>query len=349
VIEGIAVSRFRGILRGSLEGLKQVTVIVGRNGAGKSSILEALYLASSCASALDEVRRADKLDYIVSRRGGRGSWNGSRSILWHMGDIGAPIEIQLKVRGEALRFVVLNANKESRPVRLAYERWLVELENGSLIDAEKLTPHSGQITIGGELAEMRKFLRGILLVDNAIVRAPSDVESYAWPKLLPRRLDKDILGFVREELEPEAEGLTYVPSAEGYYYLALQTAKTAVRVEDLGDGVRNALLTAMLVLAYRPTLLLIEEPELHMHPSGLYTLTKFLVKLSKNMGFQIIATTHSIEFVQIAETLAKELGVEFAALYVEREEGILRARSFSADDHEILRKLGIDIRLLHRF
>jgi len=263
-----------------------------------------------------------------------------------MGDVGTPIEIQLRVRGETLRFVVLNASKESRPVRLAYERWLVELENGSLIDAEKLTPYSGQITIGGELAEIQKFLRGILLVDSTIVRAPSAVESYAWPRLLPKRLDKDVLGFVREELEPEAEGLTYVPSAEGYYYLVLQTA---VRVEDLGDGVRNALLTAMLVLAYRPTLLLIEEPELHMHPSGLYTFTKFLMGLSKNMRFQIIATTHSIEFVQIAETLAKELGVEFVALYVDREEGILRARSFSADDHEILRKLGIDIRLLHRF
>jgi len=36
-------------------------------------------------------------------------------------------------------------------------------------------------------------------------------------------------------------------------------------------------------------------------------------------------------------------------LYIEREEGILRARSFSADDHEILRKLRIDIRLLHKF
>jgi len=80
VIEGLTINRFRGVLQGTLEGLKQITVVVGRNGAGKSSILEALYLTSACAGILDEVRGVSKLDYIVSRRGDRGSWNGSRSL-----------------------------------------------------------------------------------------------------------------------------------------------------------------------------------------------------------------------------------------------------------------------------
>jgi hypothetical protein len=44
---------------------------------------------------------------------------------------------------------------------------------------------------------------------------------------------------VREEFEPDAEGLTYVPSDEGYSYLALQTSRTTVRVDDLGDGARS--------------------------------------------------------------------------------------------------------------
>lgn len=73
VIRRIALERFRGILRGSIDELEQVTILIGRNGAGKSSVLEALYLVSSCAEHSDPVRGVDKLDYIVSRRGGRGS------------------------------------------------------------------------------------------------------------------------------------------------------------------------------------------------------------------------------------------------------------------------------------
>jgi len=38
-----------------------------------------------------------------------------------------------------------------------------------------------------------------------------------------------------------------------------------------------------------------------------------------------------------------------AAFYLEREAGILKSRSFSPQDLEVLRKLGIDVRLLHIF
>ena len=65
--------------------MRQLTVLVGRNGTGKSSVLEALYLASACAPSWDAVRRVSKLDYVVSRRGGRGSWSDSRRFLWYMG------------------------------------------------------------------------------------------------------------------------------------------------------------------------------------------------------------------------------------------------------------------------
>ena len=90
MIGRVALERFRGILRGSIDELEQVTIFIGRNGAGKSSILEALYLISSCAERLDPVRRVAKLDYVVSRRGGRGSWDDARQTLWHLMDPSAP-------------------------------------------------------------------------------------------------------------------------------------------------------------------------------------------------------------------------------------------------------------------
>ena len=73
IIGRIEVRNFRGIKETSIDGLSQLSILIGKNGAGKSSLLEALYLVSSCASIKDDVRGDMKLDYLISRRGGRGT------------------------------------------------------------------------------------------------------------------------------------------------------------------------------------------------------------------------------------------------------------------------------------
>ncbi len=60
-------------MRGVLEGLKQVTILVGKNGAGKLAILEALYLVSACAESANPIRKINKLDYVIQCRGSRGT------------------------------------------------------------------------------------------------------------------------------------------------------------------------------------------------------------------------------------------------------------------------------------
>ena len=203
-------------------------------------------------------------------------------------------------------------------------------------------------TLGAEVEKIVELLQGAVLVDEPLLRSPKLVEGYAWPRLLRRRLDRVLVELLREGLEPEAEGLTYVPG-EGDYFLAVQTRDTAVRVDDLGDGVRSALLLSMLVLAHRTTVLLIEDVETHMHPAGLAILTRFLAKEARERGFQVIATTHSVEAVEAAAEAAREEGLKAKVYYVERVEGRLEAREFTADDVNALRKLGIDVRLLNKF
>lgn len=349
MISEVYISGFRGIREGRLTDLKQITVLVGRNGVGKSSILEALYLISACAESKDEVRGTEKLDYVVSRRGSRGDWDNSRGLLWYMGDTENPIEVRIGLKGATREFIIAPVEGKYKPVRLKERNYLIDLETYRLSEGIIDIYNMRYVELPSEYREIRKFLSGILFIDWFTTRHPEIVEKYAWPRLLAKRLDKRIVEFLKEEFEPDAEGLTYAPSGEDRYHLAVQTAKTAVRVDDLGDGARTALLASMLVLAYRPTVLLLEEPELHLHPAGMYTYMKFLVKLAKEIGFQIIATTHSLELIQIVQRLAKESGVEASVLYLEREDGVLRARSFSVEDVEAMRKMGFDVRLLYMF
>jgi len=314
MLKRIKILNFRGIKEGVIDDLKQVTLIIGKNGSGKSSILEALYAVSAYAEDYDEIRGIRKLDYIINRRGNRGLWDDARQSIWYLQDVENPIIISLSLNSEEYEFTILNTKIINNPVQLRSPSGRVE-------------------------ALFEEYLGRILFIDGRLLLQPEKIEKYAWSRVVAKRLDKLIVSMIREEFEEEAEGLTYIPIGNTYY-LALQTSETTIRIDDLGDGARTALLTALLTIAYKPTLILIEEPELHMHPAGLYTYMKFLLKQARELNFQIIATTHSIELIHIIQDITKEEKLELAIIFIEREKGVLKTRNFSPKDTEILKKLG---------
>jgi len=48
MIRSIEIENLRGISRGAVDGLTQVNIFLGKNGSGKSTVLEAIYIASAC-------------------------------------------------------------------------------------------------------------------------------------------------------------------------------------------------------------------------------------------------------------------------------------------------------------
>ena len=354
MLKSITISNFRGIKKGSIDNLSQITILIGRNCVGKSSILEALYLVSACASEHDPLRGMDKLDYVIYRRGGRGDWNGNRYVLWYQQSVEEPIKVSLKIRDRLYEFHVVDEFKHNYPIRLKLNDDFIDLVSQSriygrgrvealskVIEKEKLKTY--------DLDGVKKFLKGVVFIDDRLLMGYVDrIEKNTWRSVTAKRLDKIIVKLIKEEFESESENLTYIPYGQ-HYALSLQTSRTTFRIDELGDGARYAVLSSLIILAYRPSLLLIEEPELHMHPRGLYVLLKFILKLSKERKFQVIMTTHSIEAALIIGRVCKELGMDASFKFIEREEGILKVRDFTIEEADILRKLGIDLRLLDMF
>ena len=58
----------------------------------------------------------------------------------------------------------------------------------------------------------------------------------------------------------------------------LQLRNTSVRIDYIGDGAKTAALTTMAMLADKPKLLLIEEPETKIHPQSLEAPAKAILK-----------------------------------------------------------------------
>jgi len=289
-IRAVYVSGFRGIREGAVEGLRELTLIVGRNGAGKSSVLEAIYLASVAVEPDDAVRGIHKLDYVVDRRGAGGGWDAGRRHLWHSSHEG-PMRIALDTSAGRVEVEVLDAPKSERPVRLG----------------------------PGPAGEI---LRGVVFVDAELTARLGQLWAQAEPEVAKRALNMVKVGFDVDEGAP---------------------------VGALGGGATSALATLLVALAYRPSVLLIEEPERHMHPTGLYAYVKALLQLARELGMQVIAATHSSELIYIAHVLSKEEGIGASVVHLERERGELTARALSIEEAVLLAKLGIDARFLYVF
>ena len=365
MIKSIAIENLRGIRRCVVEGLTDVNIFIGRNGAGKSTILEAVYIASALIDERDTLRNVNKLDYVVSRRSSRGSWNTYRDVLWFLKDVEKNIVIELRFStGNILRLILINAEAPSAPLALPI---LLEVprkvvhghgEGVAYIGCDG----SGRLVIWDPYRKVvegyidksfyeyikteYRYLRNVILLDTKL--PVNIIESTVWRRVLDKRLDKFVLDLIREEYEPGAEGIGFKPSGEGFA-LTLMLPNVSIEVDSLGDGARIAVLYASILALAEETGVLIEDPEVHQHPGGLVTLMRFALRLAKEKKLQLFITTHSIELINIVKRLAEELGLGMKVFYIERDNstGVVDVRALESVDVEVLQKLGLDPRLLH--
>jgi energy-coupling factor transporter ATP-binding protein EcfA2 len=363
MIESLRIRNLRGIRECSINGLTDVNVLVGRNGAGKSTVLEAIYLASSWAESHDQLGR-DKVYYVVTRRALRGNWDA----LWFAKNVEEDIEITIDFKPSGrLRFKVLYSipikQQPVSPVLLELTQEVIEpwtlrkyglaelpvyysLEANTLWDPKvkvysALTPEDKGYLLS-KLGNAVEFLRGVVFIDGRL--SVTDVELKVWPKLLDKRLDKRIVELLREEYEPNMEGITFKPTGEGGFVLALTLPNTTIEVDTLGDGARTALILASLMALAKNTAALMEDPEIHQHPGGLVTLMRFALKLAKDRSLQLFISTHSVELVNIVRRLCEELGLGFRVFFMERDysSGVVDVRVLESLDVDVLQKIGLD-------
>jgi hypothetical protein len=96
-------------------------------------------------------------------------------------------------------------------------------------------------------------------------------------------------------LVPQFRNLAIMAVGDGYE-LGLGTSEGMTPLSMAGDGVR-ALARLVLELASRPRgVVLVEEPEVHQHPSSLEQ-TGAAIVAAVGRGLQVVMTTHSLELI----------------------------------------------------
>lgn len=120
------------------------------------------------------------------------------------------------------------------------------------------------------------------------------------------------------------------------YELLVKHREAVVNLKDVGVGVSQVIPVVVAALFAKPGhIVIVEEPESHLHPLAQAKLAELLARVSAERGVQFIVETHSEHLFRRLQTLIarQEVQPEQAALYfVERDGQAAKLRELKLDD-----------------
>lgn len=126
------------------------------------------------------------------------------------------------------------------------------------------------------------------------------LSSTLWALCQDTGTRQEWVDWLSELLSPELTGIDFIETELGDVMLALIEADgTRTSARSLSDGTLRFLGTLVALRTAPPgSFVLMEEPETGLHPQRIHLLVEYLEAVTKERGIQVIATTHSPQFLQ---------------------------------------------------
>ncbi len=282
MIESLSIERCRGISSGQLSQLTQLCILLGTNGSGKSTVLDALHIAASAqpGQAVGEsVRRRDVL------RGARwlffrGDDKTPARLTIHaaQGERRLDLTLQPLRRGQFVSQISIDGAQGGGPVHSVKFKANNDFEPS---DAPAAFPGGSSLApIDVRFVDLRDGQHR-----NALLRAhTAAVEEGTLSQITPLLADvipglKDFRLVTDEKTEP---------------VVMLDFGNRAVPAALAGDGAYALIRLAFELASKREPLVLLEEPEIHQHPASLRR-TAQLIRAAVDRGTQVVLSTHSLD------------------------------------------------------
>lgn len=274
--------------------LADLNILVGSNGSGKSSILQALHLASCLMRQAHRIRtgstsmvRVADLDYLPSDE------------YWRLGH-GAPWGNRANSPSSKVSFVFSDgdgaqttAHLEMRSARNAGISVLGEM------------PEAVRHRFRGTETFFSGFIPGISGIPNVeqknskrvVLKACSFGDSNVYLRnaldlLAPEDLTQ-IEGWLEPLLGPIGLKVKFDEATDFEIHAEAEIAGMAMPLELLGTGFLQLIQIFCYIILFKPKILLIDEPDIHLHPSVQEKLASSLLDIARAQDTKIVMTTHS--------------------------------------------------------
>lgn len=330
VITGVQIEGFRGAREGGVEGLAPISILVGPNNTGKSTVLEAIAVAEMAPDA-------KAIAALILRRGGPALDALGRVVA--RGAKEAVIAVKPVVAGEVRSRAARVSVDDYKRIELALleearreglqEPLMNLFASGSRGSTTVLVDGLGRISMAFGAAGGAPTAPTVKFVDVEAVRGRNALED-AYTTIF----DAGQLGKVVKALSRAMPGLTDLRIQKIGPDFLLHTSHEngpPVPAYLAGDGFKRFLELAAATLNPQKGVVLLEEPESFQHPRYLQELST-LLHLAAREGSQVILSTHSIELIDLLLNAPEAEGMSYPAVHrLTLQEGKLRATTLDRE------------------
>ena len=306
MIKKLFIENFRGFESFKMEDLGRITLVSGKNNVGKSTLLEALFLAMDHTSN----------DSFMKINGFRGSSVSGIQTLWeslfYAMDTDRQITIKI-VEPDSTLCLVYKKDQDYIPVEgkglpdeiLAQFRTATKNAYSLFFAFDKDDYHEeGHFSMNG-ISSMRQISTS-LAGNEILTLKPTQYINSAFARMTDNVLDgigklelkgeKDLIIRILKELDPSVDDILTL-AINGLTQLYLRKEGRLIPLQYAGDGIMKLLNICLAIIERKDGLLLIDEVETGLHYSMYKKLWSIIDKLSENSRCQIVATTHSYELI----------------------------------------------------
>lgn len=347
MLEELHIKGFRGFKELRVAPLGRVNLFVGKNSAGKTAVLDAIYMLEGEIpySVLGSLIRRQE----AGRRASDGilgfdalSHSASVANLFHGRDFDGTIDIAGRVRGQkpihSFAAVVVPFSSAQFPntetalqvnVNDAPGRLLPLYPDGTYrYSPTQLTaPDNGQVLYIGTQAPDVSYLSG--LWDEIML---TDDESLAIDAL--------------RIIEPRVERIAFRGESQDRNILVkLRGERSPFLLGSLGEGMRRLLALALHLVPAQEACLLIDEIDTGLHYSVQTAMWRLVIETAKRLDIQVFATTHSLDCIHALAEVQKELQLTSEDLTLHRlEPGLDHTISYAPEEIAVAAERQIEVR-----
>lgn len=372
-LESITVNGFKAVKQATIP-LDRVTILVGPNGCGKSSVLQAIHWAARAASYVlpkntKEMISFERLDYVPSSEPLTTLHNGelktdSRStpvevVFTHCQVGEEPSQVTIRIRAARNRGGItaymdgggaVTPYKQRFQFITTYIPGLAGLsERESILAQPTLRRQAASGDAGGVLRNILLTLRsrrqGEADDSQGIERLAklNELVSQVHPGVqvdvaFDEREDYHISATLRTQAQAD-KSPSQETAATDMLIRPLEAAATDMfsrPLETAATGVLQVVQIFAYLILFEPKVMLIDEPDAHLHPDKQERLIEALERAAPDYDTQVVLTTHSPHIVRAASPVAKLVWMKNGVVETEDDEVIRRLLGWGGLDKAAL-------------
>ena len=311
MIHCLTIENFRGLKSLTLEDLCPLTLISGKNNAGKSSILEAIFLMidhqhpnsfwklndfRGLPDTLDQNSLWEPLFYNLNTDHSINismQMDGSSAALSYMRDDSVFTSDNKSSQHSEYAGSYTSASKNSYSLKFTYSRDNYT-EDGNFHIGQNGCSRTLQTNLSGNTLQDMPYVH---YINTAVISHNTILAEWLGKLELEGRKQKVIE--ILQLLEPSVTGISTI-AYRGQIQLYIKTGDKLLPLKLAGDGINKLLFIVLSILENPNSYILIDEIETGFHYSMYAKLWNVIAAAARESNCQIIATTHSYECIDRA-------------------------------------------------